>query len=294
MGAGPVTLYAQWQNPAGMVRIDAKGKTFSMGSTNGYENESPVHQVTFTKDFWMDTTEVTQGEYETLMKKMYSGFTAPSWESTYGVSNNHPAYYVNWYDAVLYCNARTKATGSNDTVYTYTSIEGVPGNDCELKDLSIDLTKAGFHLPTEAQWEYAYRAGTTTDFYWGKIYDPYPTSAADTTEIDGYVVWYGNSYSKGSGNTGFGTHPVATKKKNGFGLYDMSGNVWEWCNDWHGDYSSEAQIDPIGPETSYSRVLRGGSWYDSTIICLRSAFRGLQNPIGEGISVGFRVCLPAQ
>lgn len=294
MGAGPVTLYAQWQNPAGMVRIDAKGKTFSMGSTNGYENESPVHQVTFTKDFWMDTTEVTQGEYETLMKKMYSGFTAPSWESTYGVSNNHPAYYVNWYDAVLYCNARTKATGSNDTVYTYTSIEGVPGNNCELKDLSIDLTKGGFHLPTEAQWEYACRAGTTTDYYWRKNYDPYPSSAADSNEIDDYTVWGRNSCDKGSGNTGYGTHPVATKKKNVFGLYDMSGNLWEWCNDWYDSYSSGTQIDPIGPDNNSTyRVMRGGSW-DFDEFYLRSAFRYYNAPVYTKSNIGFRVCLPSR
>lgn len=289
MGAGPVTLYAQWKNPAGMVKIAAKGATFSMGDALS----TPMHQVTFTKDFWMDTTEVTQAKYQALMAATYSGYTSPLWSSIYGVGDNNPAYYVNWYDAVLYCNARTKVTGSTDTVYLYTSIPGTPGNDCTLDGLSINLSKSGFRLPTEAQWEYACRAGTTTDFYWGKDYDPYPSTVVDSNEVDGYAVWYRNSYLKGSGNPDYGTHLVATKLKNPVGLYDMSGNVWEWCHDWYESYGSLAQTDPVGPATGSGRVLRGGSW-DYGTIYLHSAYRRINKPDGAYYAGGFRVCLPAQ
>lgn len=277
--------------PEGMVKIAAKGKTFSMGDTK-FSNAKPVHQVTFTYNYWIDTVEVTQGQYKALMTKTYNDFTEPSWNNTFGAGDNYPVYYVNWYDAVLYCNAKTIEAGSSDTVYTYTSISGIPGNNCFLKELNIDLSKNGFRLPTEAEWEYACRAGTTTNFYWEKDYNPYPKTAADSNEVNAYAVWYGNSSSKGSGNAGFGTHPVGTKKKNGFGLYDMNGNVWEWCNDWHSNYIAEPQTDPAGPDDASFRTIRGGSWTNDAID-LRSASRysGPDSPVND---VGFRVCLTAK
>jgi sulfatase modifying factor 1 len=276
-----------------MVRIAAQGKTFMMGDSV-VVFDKPVHLVMLSADFWMDTTEVTQGSYNSLMKATFIGYTQPSWNSPYGVGNNYPAYYVSWFDAVLYCNARTKAMGSRDTVYSYTGIKGTPGNGCsELAELNIDLSKGGYRLPTEAQWEYSCRGGTTTSYYWGKNYDPYPSSVADSNEIDKYAVWVGNSYNKRSGSPAYGTHMVATKVKNAFELYDMSGNVCEWCNDWLGNYSSDLQTDPTGPLSGSSRILRGGSWY-RLAVHLQSALRDYTAPDGAASLIGFRVCLPAQ
>lgn len=246
----------------GNSMVTVTGGTFDMGSTS----------VTVSS-FWMDRTEVTQKEYGDVMSATYSGFSAPSWYSSYGVGDNNPAYNVNWYDAVLYCNARTKASGSSDTVYSYTSISGTPGNDCGLGGLSIDLSKQGYRLPTEAEWEYACRGGTTTDYYWG------------SNSIDDYA-WY-------SGNSGSSTHPVAQKLPNAYGLYDMSGNVWESCNDWYGSYSSGSATNPTGPSSGSSRVRRGGGW-DGFASDLRSAYRGYYLPDYEYYGSGFRVVLPAQ
>ena len=105
-------------------------------------------------------------------------------------------------------------------------------------------------LPTEAEYEYANRAGTTTDYYWGRNYPP--TTTADTLAIDSNAVWYYNSPNS--------TQPVASKKPNAWGLYDMSGNLWEWCNDWYGSYSATSQTNPTGATSGSYRVLRGGSW----------------------------------
>jgi formylglycine-generating enzyme required for sulfatase activity len=265
------TLVAPPPRPAGMVLIS--GGTFQMGSTTQSESdEQPVHTVTVS-DFWLDTTEVTQKEYGDLMSSTYSGYSSPNGSSSYGVEDNNPAYYVNWYDAVLYCNARTKASGSSDTVFSYTSISGTPGNDCVLSGLRIDLTKNGYRLPTEAQWEYACRAGTTTDYYWGGA-------------TIGDYAWY-------SGNSGSKTHAVAQKLPNSYGLYDMSGNVWEWCNDWYGSYGSGSETDPEGPGSGSYRVIRGGSW-NYVASYLRSANRDCDGPDGAYVYIGFRVALPAQ
>jgi sulfatase modifying factor 1 len=293
-----IIVYAKWKDinmvVKGMVRIPAKDKTFYMGDTVYSNDEKPVHQVKFSADYWMDATEVTQGNYDNLMKVTYGNYTKPSWKSSFGIGNNYPVYSVSWYDAVLYCNARTKAVGYSDTVYSYTGIWGIPGNGCsELSRLGIDLSKRGFRLPTEAQWEYACRGGTKTSFYWGKNYDPYPSSLADSNQLDSFAIWTRNSYQEESGSTDYGVHPVATKKSSAFRLYDMSGNVWEWCNDWYGGYNNDSRTDPTGPEGGSRRALRGGGW-SSGAMALRSASRGGSTPDCVGSSIGFRVCLPAR
>ena len=254
-----------------MVRIT--GGAFDMGSTTGDSDEEPVRSVTVSC-FWMDKTEVTQREYRDIMSAVYGRFSAPSWSSSHGSGDKNPAHYVNWYDAVLYCNARTKVSGSSDTVYSYASISGTPGNDCVLNDLRIDLSKAGYRLPTEAEWEYACRARTTTDYYWGN------------GSIGDYA-WYRN-------NSGSTTHAVAQKLPNAYGLYDMSGNVWEWCNDWYGSYRAGSVTNPTGPGSGSYRVVRGGRW-DRDASILRSAARGGNRPDrGNNPYIGFRVVLPAR
>jgi formylglycine-generating enzyme required for sulfatase activity len=239
-----------------MKFIPARDSSFEMGSTTGETDEMPVHTVTFTYGFFIDSTEVTQGQYSSLMAVTPSAFSG----------STSPVEMVNWHDAALYCNARSKAEGS-DTVYSYSSISGTAGNDCVLNGLHIDLSKDGYHLPTEAEWEYACRGGTTTDYYWGT------DSVAD-------YAWY-------FGGNGTETHPVAEKWPNAFGLYDMSGNVWEWCNDWHGSYAADTTTDPSGPASGTTRVLRGGA-FDSGATTLRSARRNDFDPSSRNNNRGFR------
>jgi formylglycine-generating enzyme required for sulfatase activity len=248
--------------PASMHLIP--GGTFQMGQTNVAE---PVHSVTVSA-FYMDTTEVKQADYQVLMLVNPSHFAGDSLL---------PVEMVTWFDAVLYCNKRSKLD-SLDTVYSYTSVTGLPGNGCsDLAGLAVDFAKNGYRLPTEAEWEYACRAGDTAAYYWGGSYPPITT--ADTAAIDNNAVWAHNSVHSSA--------RVGTKLPNAWGLYDMIGNVWEWCNDWLDNYTSGSQTDPTGPPTGSYRILRGGSWFTFDN-ALRSANRNQNDPFRTGSDCGFR------
>jgi|GEM_PF-1945338 len=247
---GTVTANGQIGLPVGINMISIPAGSFQMGSNNmkleeffTYGDERPVHSVTVSA-FYMDSTPVTQASYQALMG------VNPSYFDTGASAPRRPAESMTWYDAVLYCNARSKHDGY-DTVYSYTSITGTPGNGCSnLGNLTMDFAQHGYRLPTEAEYEYACRAGTTTDYYWGQSYPPLTT--ADTAEISAHAWWNYNSLNS--------TQPVATKPKNAWGLYDMSGNVREWCNDWYGSYSDTSQTNPTGATSGSYRVLRGDAW----------------------------------
>ncbi len=223
---------------------------------------SGVYSPTLTYSFHMDSTEVTQKAYDNLMSNSYDHYATPAWSEQGGLGDNYAAYHVNWFAAVLYCNAKSNAEGK-DTVYTYDSITGAYGT---LENIATDYSVKGYRLPTEAEWEYACRAGTTTDHYWG-----------DDESASIYAWWGGSN-----------VNAVAQKFPNALGLYDMSGNVWEWCGDWDGDYSS---LTPTGPETGSQRVKRGGSWYDDKYR-LSSGYRHSHFPELGSTSTGFRtVCV---
>ena len=164
--------------------------------------------------------------------------------------------------------------GSNPSYFTgnmQRPVEQVSWNDCQTFISKLNqLTGETFRLPTEAQWEYAARGGNKSK---GSIY-------SGSNEID-EVAWYWD-------NSSFTTHPVKTKAPNELGIYDMSGNVWEWCSDWYGDYSSAAQTDPTGPATGYYRVGRGGSWDNDATYC-RVAFRGNSTPTNRFSHLGLRL-----
>jgi len=275
----------------GMALIPAEGASFEMGSNNGFADEMPVHQVIFTNDYWIDITEVTQGDYDAVMAIGYADYITPSWREIYGVGDAYPAYECSWDDAVLYCNARSRRDGL-DTVYTYSSINGTPGGLCELVHAEVDFSSNGYRLPTEAEWEFACRGSTETDFFWEKNIDLYPANEADSTEVGNHAVWSGNSWVLGSDDADYGNHPVASKTANGFGLYDMSGNVAEWVNDWVQEYLEGSVTNPIGGEDGWHSV-RGGCWGNGPNY-LRSANRTFDAPGYFYGYVGFRVVKVAE
>jgi formylglycine-generating enzyme required for sulfatase activity len=182
--------------------------------------------------FWIGKYEVTQRQYEALMGTNPSSFKGP----------NRPVEMVSWDDAAAFCRKLSQATGK-----TYT-------------------------LPTEAQWEYACRAGSTGEYCFG-----------DGESQLGEYAWY-------SANSGTQTHDVGGKRPNAWGLYDMHGNVWEWCTDWYESYSaSSGQRNPTGPATGSARVLCGGAW-GGAAPGVRSANRNWFDPPGGDSGDGFRVC----
>ncbi|MSQ03855.1 MAG: formylglycine-generating enzyme family protein, partial [Myxococcales bacterium] len=233
-----------------MVAITAG--TFSMGSTTGDADEEPVHTVTLTHDFWIGQTELTQAQYRAGMG------TSPSYFSSCGA--NCPVEQVSWTMAVLYANALSAEEGL-DSCYTETgsglatALSGDP-YACE-----------GYRLPTEAEWEYAARAN-----------DSYTYSGSDTV---GDVAWYNS-------NSSSTTHAVADKTANAFGLYDMSGNVWEWTHDVYGAYSSDSAVDPVGASSLIPRVGRGGGWGNGAGSATVS-FRDRYHPESASDNYGFRL-----
>ncbi len=243
--------------------VSIPGGSFSMGSSNSIDDygAQPPHHVTVSA-FYMGLTDVTQADYQALMG------VNPSYFDTGVSAPGRPVEQVTWFDAALYCNARSRRDGY-DTVYSYTGRTMDSIWCTNLSNISYDLTKNGYRLPTEAEWEYACRAGTNTEFYWGS------DTGGDTAG-----AWFnGNCRS---------TMAVAMKPPNDFYLYDMAGNVWQWCNDWYGSYSATAQTNPTGPTAGSYRVLRGGSWnYGPNY--LRSAFRyDLVTPGDRYYGFGFR------
>ncbi len=155
-----------------------------------------------------------------------------------------------------------------------------PVEEVSWNDIAGFNTATGLRLPTEAEWEYACRAGTTTHFH---SMPGYPNGTNDDSLL-GNIAW------NGSNNSPSGTKPVGGKAANAFGMYDMSGNVEEWCNDWYRDYMyiDFGRIQPTGPTTGRARVLRGGGWGSNSNSC-RSSYRYYPAPVNRHFFIGFRV-----
>ena len=248
----------------GMVLIRSNNDEFSMGDESNTVGSS---RVSFSYNFWMDTTEITQMEFRTVAG-------SSPWETAlglFGSGDSFPAWNLSWFDAVRFCMRKTD-TDSFDQCYD--TSRGRP-------DWRCDISRSGYRLPTEAEWEYACRAKSTTDFYWGRNAESYPTTLTDSIEISLYAIWIGLS------STTLECRLVGHRQPNAFGLYDMAGNLWEWCQDWYGSYPATT-INPAGPSQGQTRVARGGSWIEGADR-LTSWMRYSADPsIKDRFDVGFR------
>lgn len=254
--------------PAGWVLIPAKGKSFLMGQEfagHRWTYTFPVHPVAFTRDFMMSATQVTQAEFKAVAGR----------NPTLHPGDEHrPIDNVTWFDAALYCNALSERDGLPQ-VYQYTeAVRNGDGAVVDLTNLKIDLHRGGYRLLTSAEFEYVVRAGTTTRWFFG-----------DKDEDQPKAVEYGWC----DLNAGKTTHPVGQLKPNAFGVYDMTGNLWMWCNDWYGGaYAATPQTDPQGPATGDERVARGGA-FKNDVNHERSAYHWQWTPQSRNFEVGFRI-----
>jgi formylglycine-generating enzyme required for sulfatase activity len=255
------------ENSAGMKLVLIPPGSFTMGSPpseKGREggNRETQHKVTLTRGFYMSSTEVTNKQYRkfraTHDSKKVSGHSLNG--------ERQPAVYVSWKDAVSFCDWLTRGERQAGRIGP----------------------EDAYRLPTEAEWEYACRAGTTTRHFWGDGEAPGGQYAnpPDKTAKKTWSSWKVMDTEDGH----LVTAPVSSFKPNAFGLYDMIGNVWEWCRNWYGDYSRAPATDPQGPSDGNLRITRGGSW-SSFPECCRSAYRGGFKPDHRAKDLGFRVVL---
>lgn len=250
--SGPVQAKVA-ENGVGMAFVLLPAASFQMGEAGFRANEAPAHEVVLSKAFYLGTGPVTQQAYRAVMGQSPAFFTPDR-----GGSPNHPVERVSWDDAVRFC---------------------------EKLSARPDERAAGrrYRLPTEAEWEYAARGGTTTVFPTGDTFTavhgtfdgrfPYPDATA-------------------AGEAAGGPTPVGKFPANSFGLFDVCGNVWEWCADWYDEryYASDTARDPAGPDAGTRKVARGGSWKNQAHSC-RPAYRNALPPHQKNSATGFRVVM---
>jgi formylglycine-generating enzyme required for sulfatase activity len=229
-----------YTNSIGMEFVLIPAGSFTMGADkkwkDAFEEDAPQHRVRISKPFYLGTYEVTQAQWTAVMGNNPSKYKGL----------NNPVEQVSWDDIHVFMQRLNQKEGH-----------------------------ARYRLPTEAEWEYAARAGTESAYSFGD----------DARELGGYA-WHDEGYDFGS------THPVGKKRPNPWGLYDMHGNVYEWVQDWYGEryYSASPDTDPKGPSSGSYRVSRGGSWYAYAQNC-RAAYRYGNSPGSRSYDVGFRLAL---
>lgn len=243
--SGPAEKPTTIQTPAGLEMVLIPAGQFIMGDDAGDGDEKPAHRVQLSA-FYIDATEVTQASFQAMLGRNPAKWAGP----------DRPVERTSWLAAVQFCNMRSTREGLTPCY--------------DLKTLKCDFTADGYRLPTEAEWEYACRAGTAGGWSFG-----------DDRGALGKHAWFKE-------NGGKTTHAVRAKLPNPWGLYDMHGNVAEWCNDFYGDYDAAAtpQVDPRGPDSGDERVLRGGSWAVGAASC-RSAARHSAPPGLADVCFGY-------
>lgn len=263
--------------PSVNSRLDlvfVQGGTYQMGSDGGSGQQKMNHHQVTVNSFHMGKYEMTNEEFCLFLNNMgnqteggvpwmnivddeFCGIreTSPGMFEVKPGYENRPAVNVSWHGAAAYCNWLSEEEGLEQCYGPF----GNRGNG--------DVTRNGYRLPTEGEWEYACRGGTDTEYYWGM-------------NMDGSYCWYGDN---SQGNH----HEVGQKQGNSLGLCDMSGNVNEWCNDWHGEYSGGPEHNPTGPANGENKVFRGGSWKGNALSC-QSGNRGQNMPGTESNDMGFR------
>jgi len=270
--------------PSGMALIPAG--SFTMGNSIGdgdIGNANPTN--TTVSAFYMDTNLVSYSQWQTV----YNWATSHGYGFDHagsGKAANHPVQTVSWYDSVKWSNARSQQAGLTPVYYTDAGLTQVYTNG----DLApyVNWAANGYRLPTEAEWEKAARGGLSGQrFPWG---DTISESQANYSGNTGYSYDLGpNGYNAAFATGGYPyTSPVGYFAANGYGLYDMAGNVLEWCWDWFGTpYGQPTTTNPTGPGTGSQRVLRGGDWVSNAYLA-RCAFRNYNSPFNAFSDFGFR------
>lgn len=227
------SLPQTWRNSIGIEFVLIPAGTFQMGASDAgaHRDEQPVHQVTISRSFYLSTYEVTQRQWRAVMEENPGFFKG----------GDMPVESIPWYDAKLFIHRLNRRENTEQ-----------------------------YRLPTEAEWEYAARAGTQTAYSFGHAVHQLPTHA-----------WF-------KANAAKKPRPVGQRAPNPWGLYDMHGNVWEWVQDSYGPYAAPAVTDPIGPEDISHRIIRGGSWLDTPEKC-RSSYRLYRHPMDRDGTIGFRL-----
>ncbi|QDV71743.1 Serine/threonine-protein kinase PrkC [Rosistilla carotiformis] len=268
--SSPMRADAFTSRSTGMEFVRVRKGTFTMGSPDDEperNTDETLHQVTLSQDFFLGKYEVTQDEYEKVM-----GFNPSHFKG-----KRLPVETVCWVDAAWFCNQLSDRDGRTP----YYSITEVEKDEQSIKNATVTIQPGanGYRLPTEAEWEYACRAGETTPFSFG-------------SNITQQQVNYDPYYGASTGTIRQQTIEVDALPGNRFGLHQMHGNVWEWCWDWYGNYSTESTVDPIGPDAGRGRVSRGGGWWFNAKTC-RSASRssGVPDSRSRDFCEGFRVAV---
>jgi formylglycine-generating enzyme required for sulfatase activity len=248
----PPSVYALekvFRNSLGMEFVLIPPGTFTMGSPpdEAHRNNKEVqHQVTISRPFYIQTTEVTLKQWRALMGKRFF-FRRKG-------KDDMPVAKVSWHKCMSFIERLNR------------------------------LNEGTYRLPTEAEWEYACRAGTVTAYSWGGTFDCSKAMYSNNSLKSGGCL----DYVKSRGLAVDQPAPVKSYQPNAWGLYDMHGNVWEWCQDWYGEYTPGALVDPAGPESGSDKVRRGGSWFKYGYSC-RSANRAYAHPASGFRTTGFRI-----